>query len=349
MPTEKQTIERILEALSELTGNGYIRKNSFIEKCGISDRTFNRFIAELKYYVSVKYDSAKNLYVIDRTKEAQRTEMLEYYKKLIIKDDFLFFYAFVRSMIKSKYFFPPFATGEGTSSQPRDFAKVLAMLEDLVGPRDKKLYNKIEYYVSGNYNLRNRPHYKDVCGRIMNSFQTETILKFRYYSTILKVEPLKMVYYNGKWYLIAMLLESSRGTEDECNVVRTYKIAQIKNSELAAGEYFPYHSEKPEVSFQKSFGIYMDEDIKRAVINIYGTAASDAFEIVWHQEQFMRKLKDENGNMYVEISLDYPEKGGVELISRALSFGTHAEIVSPPELREQWQNEIKAMSEKFSK
>jgi len=348
VPTEKQTIERILSALSELTGNGYIKKTSFMDDCKISERTFNRFIAELKYYISVKYDPCKNLYVIDRTKEAQRTEMLEYYKKLIIKDEFLFFYAFVRSMIYSKYFFPPFSTDQGASTQPKEFSKVLGMLEDLVGHQNKKIYDKIEYYISGHYDLGKTTHYKDVFSTIINSFQTETVMQFNYYRNIVKVEPLKMVYYNGKWYLIALLLESSKGAEEECNVVRNYKISQIKKSKLMTNEFFSYH-ENIEISFQNSFGIYMDEDIKRAVINIYGTAADEAMEIVWHQAQVTRKVKDKDGNEFAQIMLEYPERGSVELISRALSFGTNAEIVSPPELRKQWQNEIKAMSEKYLK
>ncbi len=314
---EKYQMERILAALKALTTVGYIKRESLMEECRISSRTFDRFIADLKLYVPVIYDDVKNRYVIDRTKANQRTEMLEYYKKVMIKDDFLLFYAFVRSMIKSKYFFPPFSTEYGTSSQPRDFAKVLKMLEDLVSPVDKKIYDKVEYFLSGHYHFRNRPHYKDVCERI--------------------------------WYMIAYLVESSKVPEEECNVVRTYKIAYIKNSELVKGEFYPVHEEEPEYSFQNSFGIYMDEALKRAVINIYGHAAHDAMEIVWHQDQFTRDLKDGDGNKFTQISLDYPEKGGVELMSRVLSFGTNAEIVSPPELKAQWQNEINAMGKKFLK
>jgi predicted DNA-binding transcriptional regulator YafY len=346
---EKYQMERILAALKALTTAGCIKRESFMDECRISSRTFDRFIADLKLYVPVIYDDVKNRYVIDRTKAGQRTEMLEWYKKLMIKDDFLLFYAFVRSMIKSKYFFPPFSTEYGTSSQPKDFAKVLKMLEELVSPVDKRIYDKVEYFLSGHYHFRNRPHYKDVCGRIMNSFKTENLMKFDYFKSTIKVEPLKMVFYNGKWYMIAYLVESSKVPEEKCNVVRTYKIADIKNSELVKGEFYPVHEAEPEYSFQNSFGIYMDEDIKKAVINIYGHAAHDAMEIVWHQDQFTRELKDGDGNKFTQISLDYPEKGGVELMSRVLSFGTNAEIVSPPELKKQWQNEIKAMGKKFLK
>jgi len=348
MPTEKQTIERILSALSELTGNGYIKKTSFMDDCKISERTFNRFIAELKYYISVKYDPCKNLYVIDRTKEAQRTEMLEYYKKIMIRDEFLLFYSFVRSMIRSRYFFPPFSTDSGTTSQPRDFEKVLYMLEDLVQPADKAVYDKVEYYLSGHFQLRNRSHYKDVIQRIFNSFKTECLIGFTYFNSDVKAMPLKLVYYNGKWYLIAYLVSSSRMHEDECGVVRYYRVAYIKNSNLLHGEYFP-ECEIPEYSFRKSFGIYMDEDIKRAVVNIYGTAATDALEIVWHKDQFTRMLKGKDGEEYAQISLDYPEKGGVELISKVLSYGTNAEIISPAELRKSWQKEISEMHKKYSK
>ena len=82
-------------------------------------------------------------------------------------------------------------------------------------------------------------------------------------------------------------------------------------------------------------------------MNLYGTAANDALEIVWHKDQVTQMLRDKDGNEYAQISLDYPQNGCVELISRVLSFGTHAEIVSPPELREKWLDEIRAMTEKY--
>ncbi|MBN2857602.1 MAG: WYL domain-containing protein [Candidatus Delongbacteria bacterium] len=345
MAAEKYTIERVLAALTELTGRGHIIKENFIRDCGISERTFTRFIADLKIYLSVKYDRENDWYTIDRTKKEARTEMLDHYKKLMIKDDFLFFYAFVRSMINSKYFFPPYGTERLTSSEPRDYAKVLQILEELTDHRQRKLYKKIDYYVSGHYHLGNRPHYKEVCEKIISSMETENLLEYRYFRNTVKVQPLKLVYYNGKWYLAALYHGSDKKRGDSYNTVRIYKVAHIKNSRLLKGEYFT--SDVPDYSFTESFGIYMDEDIKRAVINIYGTAADDATELVWHQKQFTTVEKDSKGRKYVQIRIDYPENGSVELISRALSFGTSAEIVSPPALRKQWQDKIREMAEKF--
>lgn len=345
MATEKFTIERVLAALTELTGKGYIRKESFIRDCGISERTFTRFIGDLRIYLSVKYDREKDRYVIDRTKKEARTEMLEYYKKLLVKDDFVFFYAFVRSMVNSQNFFPPYATKNIGSSQPRDFGSVLEILEELTDHRQKKLYRNIEYYISGHYHFGNRPHYKQICERIINSMQTETLMEFSYFRNKVKVQPLKLVYYNGKWYLAALYLESDKKRGDAYRTVRIYRAAHIKNSKLLKGEYFT--DDVPDYSFTESFGIYMDEDIKRAVINIYGTAADDATELVWHQKQFTTIEHDADGKKYAQIRLDYPEKGAVELISRTLSFGTNAEIISPPELRKQWQQKIREMSARF--
>ncbi|MFO7810123.1 MAG: WYL domain-containing protein [Candidatus Delongbacteria bacterium] len=345
MAAEKYTIERVLAALSELTGKGYIRKGNFIRECRISERTFTRFMSDLRNYLSVKYDREKDRYVVDRTKREMRTEMLEYYKKLMVKDDFIFFYAFVRSMVNSQYFFPPYATGRSVTPEPRDYDKVLQILEELADPVHKRLYKNIEYYISGHYHLKKRSHYNKVCERIINSMQTETLMQFSYFRNKVKVQPLKLVYYNGKWYVTALYIRSDKKRKDDYNTVRIYKAAHIKGSKLLKGEY--YTNDVPDYSFTESFGIYMDEDIKRAVINIYGTAADDATELVWHQKQFTTIEHDADGKKYAQIRLDYPEKGAVELISRTLSFGTSAEIISPPDLREQWQKKIREMSEKF--
>jgi predicted DNA-binding transcriptional regulator YafY len=348
MSVEKYQAERILAALRALTSNGYIKRDWFIDECRISPRTFDRFIADLRLYVPVIYDEKKRYYTIDRTKEAQRSEMLEEYKKLMIKDDFLLFYAFVRSMLKSRYFFPPFSTEDGTTSRPKDFEKVLNILKDLVEPIDRTVYDKVEYYVSGHYDLKKRPHYKEVIERIFNSFKTEVLLEFKYFKTTVKVQPLKLVFYNGKWYLIAYYFYKEGTAGEDAGMVRMYKLAHIKNSTLLRGEYFPLE-ETPEYSFSESFGLYMDEDVREAEINIYGTAAKDAPELVWHKDQITKQLKDKKGGTYARIRLKYPHNGGVELISRALSFGSNAEIVSPPELRKQWKAEIKKMAELFSK
>ncbi|MGD9707226.1 MAG: helix-turn-helix transcriptional regulator [Candidatus Delongbacteria bacterium] len=347
MAVEKYQVERILAALRALTTNGYIKKEWFMDECRISPRTFDRFIADLRLYIPVRYDDSKKYYEVDRTRKTERSDMLEQYKKLMIKDDFLLFYAFVRSMLKSRYFFPPFSTDDGTSSRPKDFEKVLDILKDLVEPVDRTVYDKVEYYVSGHYHLRRRPHYRAVMESILNSFKTEVVLGFRYFRSALTVQPLKLVYYNGKWYLIAWLISSTRPSE-ECGQVRMYKLAHIKSPKISHGEYFPL-SEEPEYSFTESFGLYMDEDVKEAVVNLYGTAASDAPEIVWHKDQRTENFTDAKGKTCARIRLKYPEHGSVELVSRVLSFGTNAEIISPPDLRKQWQKKIKEMSAKFLK
>ncbi|MFA6654113.1 MAG: WYL domain-containing protein, partial [Candidatus Delongbacteria bacterium] len=70
---------------------------------------------------------------------------------------------------------------------------------------------------------------------------------------------------------------------------------------------------------------------------------------VWHKDQRTENFTDEKGKNCARIRLKYPEHGSVELVSRVLSFGTNAEIISPPELRKQWQKKIKEMSAKFLK
>ncbi len=347
MAVEKRQAERILAALRALTTNGYIKKEWFMDECRISTRTFDRFIADLRMYIPVKYDDRERLYEVDRSRDAKRTTMLEDFKELALKDDFLLFYAFVRSMIRSRYFFPPFSTDDGTTSRPKNFEKVLELLNELVDRPDRNLYERVEYYISGHYHLRRMHHYKEVIERIFNSMKTDVVLSFKYFSSELTVQPLKLVYYNGKWYLIAYLIRSSRHSE-ECGQVRMYKLAHIKGSKLLHGEYFPLY-EEPEFSFTESFGLYMDEDVKEAEVNLYGTAAADAPEIDWHKDQRTETFTGKDGKTCARIRLKYPEKGGVELVSRVLSFGTNAEIVSPPELRKKWLDEIKKMAEKFAK
>lgn len=48
MPVEKRQGDRLLAALHALTSSGYIRRESFMDECRISSRTFDRFISDLK-------------------------------------------------------------------------------------------------------------------------------------------------------------------------------------------------------------------------------------------------------------------------------------------------------------
>ena len=46
---EKKTVNRILLALKILSSTGEIKRDSFIEKAGISGRTFSRSIKDLNF------------------------------------------------------------------------------------------------------------------------------------------------------------------------------------------------------------------------------------------------------------------------------------------------------------
>jgi|GEM_PF-1081057 len=363
MPEDKDTINRILRALVDLTDRRRIDRKDYAygkfadeyernEK--IAYRTFDRFIADLKKYVPLKSagrDGA-GIYVVDHRYEARKTEMLELFKKIQVNEnEMLFFYCFVRSMVESSYFFPPVNPAGGAErgdKSHRDFDHILRIIKKAIPHNVLEFSDKVEYYVSGHYDVQNRLAYNDIFARIFRSLSTERVLTFAYRGERVEVEPLKIVYYNGKWYLMALLLGREGAPEVEGTVIRNYNFSKIKNPHLVNRRYWPRHDDIV-CSFRDSFGIFLDEDVKKAVINIYGTAAEDAASVIWHESQSVRAVEGKIGERWTEITLDYPEKGSVELISRVLSYGQYAEVVSPVELRDQWLDELKAAGKRYLK
>mgnify|MGYP001768517504 CR=1 FL=1 len=344
--TEKKTIERLMAAIKELSKKKYIDGKKFKKVHTITDRTFCRLISDLKTYVPVVYDQSKRKYVIDRNKNVEGDNILDMFEALNVENDLLFFYCFVKSMRDSQYFFPPVNTSL-EKNRVTDYDPILRTLEKLVPSEDKVLYDKIEYYISGHYKLSRKNHFHRLFEEILKSMKTGRLIKFRYNDATVKVEPLKLVYYNGKWFVIGYMVESTKRPASEWLAVRTYNFSHI-DSVMPTMEYFPEHDEI-DTEFRGSFGFYMDDDvIKKAVIRFYDAAVREAKETIWLPDQKNTTAKGTDGKEYCEFEIDYPEKGAVELISRVLSYGKNAEVISPPELRKAWFKHISDMYKRFS-
>ncbi|MDA3887176.1 MAG: WYL domain-containing protein [Candidatus Delongbacteria bacterium] len=342
---EKKTIQRFILALSKLNTMGELHMNKFCDEANISSRTFKRLIQDLREIMDlpIVYDIKKNVYTIDRSAVLSRADedILETFDKLNTNNEMLFFYSFVKSLIECEYFFPPMNPKE-KGKKVSDYKDILRVLEKFVPEQDRNISDHIEYHISNHYKLNMKIKFKNMIENIITSLKTKKLLTYKYKGLRTIAEPLKIVHYHGKWYLMVYLVNKNKA--GDTGVIRTYNLSHIENMTITK-DGFRKHKEK-DTEIKNSFGIFMDDDIKTAVIRFYSDSVIRAVEeTVWSENQKSKKGEDQKKGKYFEYTIEYPASGSVEVISRVLGFGQFAEIISPDELRDNWVEKIKAMSE----
>ena len=340
---EKKTIERLLLAMEKLNSKGELVSNKFCKETGISSRTFKRLIQDLRNMLKIPliYDIGKNVYTIDKSAIISKSDVdiLDVFSQLNSNNEMLFFYSFVKNIVESEYFFPPLTPGK-KGKKTTDYSQILRVLEKFIPEQDKGISKYIEYYISDHYKLNMKIKFKNMIEIILKGFKRKKLISFTYNNANLMVEPLKLVFYNGKWYMIGYFTKSSR--TNKCNKVRTYNLSHIVNI-TNTNENFTKHDQL-DTNFKDSFGFFMDEEELTAVIRFYDEIViRDVRETIWLEGQKTTSGIDHNKGKYIQYEIAYPKSGNVELIARILKFGRNAEIISPPELKKRWIEEIIAM------
>ncbi len=147
-----------------------------------------------------------------------------------------------------------------------------------------------------------------------------------------KVEPLKLVNYQGRWYLLAWCLTK--------NDRRMFHLARMQDARQLQVPVTKHHQADIDDWLQASFGIFKGPATSRATIRFTGTAAEIVRHQIWHEQQEIEKEK--NG-----IRLTLPIADDRELIMKVLQFGARAEILRPKKLRQRLAAEIGQMAENY--
>lgn len=234
---ENHSAQRFLSALTELCERGCIDSRKFQEQNDISsERTMQRFIKDFKEFVPVKYDRAKKVYV--RTNDSLPLEnMLEMFSVQRSDEEILYFFNFVKSMIKSGGFLPPVSTG---TSNGDEYRGVLTNLEKLVSASDARIYSKIEYYNPQADNACSKVQQQKIFSEVIRSFKTDRMLKVTYDRKDLLVQPVKVISSYGRWYLAAIIINEGG---DEPAVLEFSHIEYIKVTD----RYISYDAIEPDM------------------------------------------------------------------------------------------------------
>lgn len=169
---------------------------------------------------------------------------------------------------------------------------------------------------------------RDIFEELKVSILERFYVEFDYYNTggvryRRRVEPLKLYFKAGAWYLYAFCLLKKE--------MRFFKLTRIKNLEQTKIHFereIPSH-----IELEKPY--YGDKIHVKLKIS-----ASCAFRVF---DEFQEFITLENGDFLVEI--DIPDQDWI--LSYLMSFGNQAEVIEPKELRDKIIQHIHAIEEVY--
>ncbi|HOP50827.1 MAG TPA: WYL domain-containing transcriptional regulator [Ignavibacteriales bacterium] len=286
------------------------------EEYETSVSTIKRDIADMKELLDADIVFKKNIGYVYNKPPKLLDNLSE--KSLIIS-------AIIKSILKNLNFVPLFAN------------EMISDLNNFINKDYLELSDKIDFDLS---------EYEDVditkFREIIESLLYKKVIQIHYSDqnnkkTIREVEPIKLVNYTGKWYLVAYCFEKKD--------VRLFAIARISKLIFTEKQFQNnYNLSEVEEYLKNSFGLDYSNNPQIAKIKIYEPVATANKHIKWHKHQITKYVKD-NDNGYLEITL--PVGRYQEIIGRVLKFGEYAEILEPEDLRNEWLARIKKMYDKF--
>ncbi|MGL4594458.1 MAG: helix-turn-helix transcriptional regulator [Thermoguttaceae bacterium] len=150
------------------------------------------------------------------------------------------------------------------------------------------------------------------------------------------IRPYELVYHEGTLYVIGFSCKSDG--------LRHWKIDRM-SSALATDTKFEMPNDFDANSYRKSsFAVFAPKDMptQRIKVRFNQRVARYVEEHHWHETQSISVQKD--GSVLAEFELAATE----ELKRWLLSFGMHAEVLEPPEFREELRVEIEGMQNCYS-
>jgi len=143
------------------------------------------------------------------------------------------------------------------------------------------------------------------------------------------VYPYGLIYHRGSLYLV--------GHAPDHDEIRHWKVDRIENAEVTQ---FPFNA-PPDFDLEKhlagSFGVFHGDGDIRVKVRFSATVARYVMESKWHDSQKFLPQKD--GSVLAEFRLSTTE----EIKRWILSFGRHAVVEEPVELRREINEEVRAL------
>jgi predicted DNA-binding transcriptional regulator YafY len=215
------------------------------------------------------------------------------------------------------------------------FKKIVATASTKVVSKIKNWERVISFRFSGH--ARTDPKVFSAVARAAGNHQEMTI-KYRDPNgaeTTRTIHLLNVANINGDWYAFAF--DELRDWKERC-----FNLCRIKECSLTGKTYEYPEGWTLEKFLKNSFGVYGGDGEHRVVIRFRGKVADLIREKKWRCQTGLIEL----GNGVVELHLTV--NGLFEVFLWVMEWGCNAKVVSPPELRDMVEKEIKAMMEAYA-
>ncbi|GAB4131213.1 helix-turn-helix transcriptional regulator [Thermopirellula anaerolimosa] len=145
--------------------------------------------------------------------------------------------------------------------------------------------------------------------------------------------PYGFTFHRGALYLVGLAVKH--------NEIRHWKMNRVENVETTAETFEIPEDFSLKEHLAKSFGIFQGEGDHHVRVLFSPQVARYVSESQWHASQTL--LPQSDGSLIAEFDLD-----GTEEIARwVLSFGKHAEVLDPPDLRAAVAAEVAEMNHRY--
>jgi len=217
------------------------------------------------------------------------------------------------------------------------FAKVALLIPE----RGRKLLEEI----SGEIHFEPGPRWAlnvdpDVLETVRSACAEGQYLKLVYQSansngaiTERRVGPHFLYFAKGSLYLVAK--------DEQDQAIKVFALPRVMTAEMTAD---PYEAPAldPEKYFAASFGVYQADQTKVISLRVAAPLAFYVKERRWHNSQQIVSNADGSITLKLEAGIT------PELVQWVLGLGLHAEVVEPPELREEVRKNAQSIVAKYA-
>lgn len=308
--------ERIFFIDRQIRRHGYVRSSDIADEFQVCDRQVKRDIEYLRDRLGapLEYDRTRRGYVYTgRFEEFQNAD-----------ERMLVFNAVFRGLARTQGLMPMMSD------------MVQKHLDLGISREYRSLLDKIVFSAP----VIDLPDYK-VFGAFCTAMERNRRLTMEYRNakgvvSCREIEPLRLVSYSGRWYVVAWdLLHDG---------LRNFHLSRVLSIRLTDTPMERRCSDDALSQYINSgFGISMGGAATEVTIRIVGEVVHTVRTQIWHQDQRMSPISL-NADGKPEMTISLPVTNLAEILGKVLSFGSSAVPVAPPEFVEQWRSQVAAMS-----
>lgn len=174
---------------------------------------------------------------------------------------------------------------------------------------------------------------------LTQSLSESKCLQIRYWkrhtnqSQLREVSPLQLVRYKDNWYLDAYCHHRK--------AIRSFSLDAILDCTIQENATHEIEEQALQKHFADSYGIFSGEADKVAELHFNEYISRWIQNEIWHPDQITEKQAD--GSVIMKLPYHYD----TELIQDILKYGPNVKVLSPPELKQKVQDQLKRTLEQY--